>query len=106
MMKVECNMAKWYGKLQYVFQENYASIQNVIWVIFTGMFNKEPCDGVHSCKYSYFIVSSCHVFHKNYALVKNFNEGYFLHSVHCRTLWRPQAQIPGLATYFCPIITY
>ena len=26
-------------------------------------------------------------------------------SVHHRTVWRPQAQIPGLATYFCLIIT-
>jgi len=88
-MKVESNMAIWYGELQSCFPRKLCINQKVIWVIFTEMFNKESCGGVHRCKYSYYIVTSCHIFQKNYALVKNFNEGYFLHSIHHRTVWRP-----------------
>jgi hypothetical protein len=105
-MTVERNMAVWYGELQSHFPRKLCINQKVIWVIFNGMFNNESCGGGHRCKYSYYIVTSCHIFHKNYKLVKNFTEGYFLHSVHYKTVWRPQVQILGLSTYFCLITTY
>jgi len=68
-------MAVWYGELQSCFPRKLCINQNVIWVIFNGLLNKESCGGGHRCKYSYYIVTSCHIFHKNYKLVKNINEG-------------------------------
>jgi hypothetical protein len=47
MIKVECNMAVWYGELQSCFARKLCINQNVIWVIFNGMFNKEACGGGH-----------------------------------------------------------
>jgi len=84
MIKFQCNIAISYGELQSCFPRKLCVNQNVIWVIFTGMFNKESCGGVHRCKYPYYTVTSCHIFQKICTLVKNFNEGYFLHSVHHR----------------------